>query len=90
MGSVIGLDWLFASTTTFLFFAIFAMTIAAFMATRQIRSSLQVSVLTLVYASYSGNEYLTGILYVAIILIALLLSNQLFGLLFGGGADEGI
>lgn len=90
MGSVVGLDWLFASTTTFLFFCMFIMTIGTFAATKQIRASLKVSVLTLVYASYSGNDYLTGILYVTIILIALLLSNQMFGLLFGGGANEEI
>lgn len=90
MLSVVGLDWLFATTTTFLFFCIFIMTIGTFGATKQIRASLKISVLTLVYASYSGNQYLTGILYIVIILIALLLSNQMFGLLFGSNDAEGI
>lgn len=90
MGSVVGLEWLFSSTTTFLFFCIFIMTIGTFAATKQVRASLKVAVLTLVYASYSGNDYLTGILYVVVILIALLLSNQMFGLLFGSGEAEEI
>lgn len=66
---------------------VFITMISTLVATKQIRASILMSVLTLVYSSYSGNEYITGLVYVLIVVIALLLANQLYDLIIG--SDSG-
>lgn len=85
------LEWLYSSPTTFLLFMVFLTMIAAFAITKQLRASILMALLTLVYASFSQVEYITGIMYLTIILIALLLANQLYDMLIGSaGAGEEI
>lgn len=91
MAKIQALEWLFSSPTTFLLFMVFITMIATFLVTKQLRASVLMAVLTLVYSSFSQVEYITGIMYVMIIAVSLLLANQVYDLLIGSsGAGEEI
>lgn len=83
MSEIKMLEWLFGSEQTFLFTMTFITMLATFASTKQLRASILMAILTLVYGSYTGNEYFTGLMYIVIVVIALLVANQLYGFIIG-------
>lgn len=88
MGEIQALEWLYSSPAVFLFTAVLVMVVITLLSTRNYKSSLLVGVLTLTYSGFSGNEYVSGLMYVTIIGIALLVSNKVWNSVIG--ESEGI
>lgn len=90
MAEIQALEWIFSSPAVFLMFMVFLTMIGTLVGTKQIRASVLMAVLTLVYSSYSQNEYITGVMYILIVVITLLVANQLYDLIIGRDRGEAI
>lgn len=83
MGEVQALEWLYSSPAVFLLTAVLVMLIITLLATRNYKSSLLVGVLTLTYGGFSGNEYVSGLMYVTIVGISIMASNKVWNTVMG-------
>lgn len=85
MAEIQALEWIYSSPAVFLITMVFLTMVGTLVATKQLRSSILTAILTLFYASYSQETYVTGLVYVLVVAIALLLANQMYDLIVGSG-----
>lgn len=83
MAKIQALEWIYSSPAVFLMTMTFITMLGTFGVLKQLRSSVLVAILTLVYGSYSQETYITGLVYVLIIVITLFLANQLYDMIIG-------
>lgn len=86
MAKIQALEWIFSSPAVFLMTMTFISMISCFAALKQLRASVLVAILTLMYGSYSQETYVTGLVYVLVVMIALLLANQLYDMIIGSSS----
>lgn len=88
MGSITALDWLFSSPAVFLLVAVLIMMMITLLSNKNYKSSVLIGVLTLTYGGFSGNQYVSGLMYVTIVAISLLVANKVYNSAIGD--SEGI
>lgn len=76
-------DLLFSEPVVFLVFIVAVTTVITMFATRNVMFSAYVGYLTLVYSGYANVGFLTGLMYVTIVVQTLYLANRLYDMLFG-------
>lgn len=83
------LNWLFSSPLVFLLAMTLICMFGTFMATRQLRPAILVAFVSLMYASFSNEPYITGLFYVLVVVLSILMANQIWDLVIGTGDESG-
>lgn len=81
------LEWIFQDPTIFLILIPMVTGILAAFATKKMAIGIVTMFMSLVYSGYAEDSLITGIMYIAIVFLALLTANRLYGFIF---TDESV